>query len=227
MTTIEPLSPPPNSLTRGDRYLIIGLLLFAIVPVLAGTARLTDLAAGGEVTPENRRFVETPLPIVIHIISVSIYALVAPFQFSPGFRRTHRTLHRRAGALLIPCGIIAATTGLWMAHFYDWPEADGVVLYGQRLIVGVAIIAMLVMAIRRLAQRQFRDHGNWMLRAYALGMGAATQVLTHLPWFVLVSGPAEIGEAPRAVLMGAGWAINAVIAEVIVHRRNATRRASI
>jgi hypothetical protein len=47
-------------------------------------------------------------------------------------------------------------------------------------------------------------------------MGAGTQVLTHLPWAILVGKP---GESARTVLMGAGWVINVVVAEWIIRRR--------
>ena len=57
-----------------------------------------------------------------------------------------------------------------------------------------------------------------MTRALVIGMGAGTQVLTHLPWFILVgSAPAEF---PRAVMMGAGWVINMLVAEVIIRRKS-------
>ena len=58
-----------------------------------------------------------------------------------------------------------------------------------------------------------------MPRASAIGLGAGTQVLTHLPWFLLVG--AKPGERPRAVMMGAGWVINAVVAEWIIRNRTA------
>jgi hypothetical protein len=63
-----------------------------------------------------------------------------------------------------------------------------------------------------------------MTRAYAIGLGAGTQVLTHLPWFVLVEG--KPGEIPRAVMMGAGWAINIVVAEWIVRKGERVRSSS-
>lgn len=55
-----------------------------------------------------------------------------------------------------------------------------------------------------------------MTRAYAIGLGAGTQVLTHLPWFLLVGGTP--GELPRGVMMGAGWVINIVVAEWVIRR---------
>jgi hypothetical protein len=57
-----------------------------------------------------------------------------------------------------------------------------------------------------------------MIRGYAIGMGAGTQVLTNVLWLVPFGTP---GEFPRALLMGAGWVINLALAEWIIRRRTA------
>jgi hypothetical protein len=49
-----------------------------------------------------------------------------------------------------------------------------------------------------------------MTRAYAIGLGAGTQVLTFVPWVVVAGEP---GELPKAMLMAAGWVINLAVAE--------------
>jgi hypothetical protein len=54
-----------------------------------------------------------------------------------------------------------------------------------------------------------------MLRGYAIGMGAGTQVVTHLPWILLVGQPSE---GPRAVMMIGAWALNLAVAEWIIRR---------
>jgi len=105
---------------------------------------------------------------------------------------------------------------LWMAHFYPWPEGDGQGVYLERLVFGTAMAASIVLGIDAVRRRDFTAHGAWMIRAYAIGMGAGTQVLTHLPWFVLVEG--KPGEMARAVMMGAGWVVNVVMAEWIIRR---------
>ncbi len=56
-----------------------------------------------------------------------------------------------------------------------------------------------------------------MIRGYAIGVGAGTQVLTHVPWFILVGQP---GELTRAVLMAAGWVINLVVAEWTIQKES-------
>jgi hypothetical protein len=52
-----------------------------------------------------------------------------------------------------------------------------------------------------------------MIRAYALGQGAGTQVIISLPWFLMVGEPTGFF---RDVLMTMGWAINILIAERVI-----------
>jgi hypothetical protein len=95
--------------------------------------------------------------------------------------------------VLAVLGLVAALSGLWMAHFYAWPEGDGEVLYMTRLVFGSAMIASILLALDAVRRRDFVTHGAWMMRGYAIGLGAGTQVLTHLPWFVIVgAGPAGV-----------------------------------
>jgi len=56
----------------------------------------------------------------------------------------------------------------------------------------------------------------WMLRGYAIGLGAGTQVLTLLAGELILGPPSELS---RALLMGAGWVINLAVAEWIIRKR--------
>jgi hypothetical protein len=89
----------------------------------------------------------------------------------------------------------------------------------ERLVFGSAMALSIGLGLYAIRRRDFASHGDWMMRAYAIGLGAGTQVLTHLPWFLLVGG--KPGEHPRALMMGAGWAINVVVAEWIIRNRMA------
>jgi uncharacterized membrane protein len=203
--------------SRRTEWLIPAMLiLLSLVPAAFGTMRLAELARGADVTAANARFFAQPLPVVLHILAVIPYSIVGAFQFVPSFRRRRRGWHRAAGKVLVVLGLVAALTGLWMAHFYPWPEGDGQVLYYIRLVFGSAMTLSIVLAVAAVRRRDFLSHGAWMLRAYAIGMGAATQVLTHLPWFILFGKP---GESSRAFLMGAGWVINLAVAEGLIRRR--------
>lgn len=210
------------SSTRSDWLIPAGLIALSMVPALAGSVRLAQLAGGAEITPENARFFAAPLPVMIHIPAAVVYSIVGAFQFSPGLRRRRRAWHRAAGRILIPCALLVALSGLWMAHFYPWPQGDGQLVYAERLVFGTAMVLSVVLGLYAIKRRDFASHGEWMMRAYAIGLGAGTQVLTHLPWFMLVED--KPGELARGVMMGAGWIINVVVVEWIIRSRSRVSR---
>ena len=201
----------------------MALIALSLVPATFGTLRLVELSSGAEITPANARFFGSPLPVVLHVLTVIPYSIVGAFQFARGFRRRHRAWHRAAGRVLAVLGLIAALSGLWMAHFYPWPAGDGEVLYVERLVFGVGMIVSIVLALLAIRRRDFTTHGEWMIRAYAIGLGAGTQVFTHLPYFILVGQPGELG---RSVMMGAGWVINVIVAEWIIRRQRSHANAT-
>lgn len=211
---------------RADWLVPAGLLVLCLVPALGGTSRLLELASGAAITVENARFFASPWPVILHIVGSLAYCVVGAFQFSSGLRRAHPGWHRRSGRWLVPIGLVASLSGLWMTQFYPRATAnfDGPVLYAIRLAVGFAMTCALWRGFLAARRRDFVEHGKWMVRAYALGLGAGTQVLTHLPWFLF---PELRGEVLRTVCMGAGWAINAGVAEWIVARRARGSAASI
>lgn len=200
------------------------LILLSLVPVGAGGVRILELASSPEVTPDNARFVAAPLPVVLHIVCASVFSVLGAFQFVPSFRRRRPGWHRAAGRVLIPSGIVAAASGLWMTVFYPLPAHDGGLLGAFRLLFGTAMLASLLLGLAAVRRRDFSRHGDWMLRGYAIGMGAGTQALILAPWF-LVLGP--LGVLQRALLMGAGWVINLGIAEWIIRGRWNARPAPI
>jgi len=200
------------------------LIILSLVPVLAGAARLSELASGAQVTPDNARFFASPLPVVVHIISVSLYSMLGALQFAPGFRRRKSRWHRMVGKwILVPCGIAAALSGLWMSQFYSLPKGDGELLYVFRLIFGSAMLISIVLGAFAAWRRDYLRHGDWMMRGYAIGLGAGTQVFTHVPWLLFFGVPDEL---TRALLMAAGWIINIIVVEWIILRRRAHRTST-
>lgn len=204
-----------------EKLVISGLLLLSIIPVVAGLWRMGQIYSGN-LTSENARFMASPVPVVLHIISVTLYSLLGAFQFSNDLRANKSHIHRSLGKILIPAGLVAALSGLWMTLFYPVANFDGVVVYYVRLIVGVLMTVFILLGIHSIRERKFKEHGHWMIRAYALGLGAGTQVLTHIPWAIF---PDMKGESSRAFFMTIAWVINALIAEWII--RNSNTRSAI
>ena len=209
-------------MSRKDYLIPAGLIALSLVPGIAGTARVVELAGNALVTPDNARFVAMPLPVLLHIPAAVVYSVLGALQFSPGLRQRARGWHRASGRVLLPLGVLVALSGLWMTLAYPWPAGDGLMVYIERLLVGIAMLAALMLGAQAIVRRNFRAHGNWMTRAYALGLGAGTQVLTHLPWFMLMD--TRPGEMARGIMMGGAWLINAIAAEWIIRRNRGGRR---
>ena len=213
-----PVPVPPPVKPRREWLAPTGLILLSLVPVLAGSMRLTELTSGGTVTPENARFFDSPVPVVVHIVASTVFLLLGALQFAPSLRR--RRWHRLAGRVVMPAGLLSALSALWMTLFYDLPAVNGVALLVMRLGFGTAMAVGIVLAFVAIRRSDVGTHSAWMTRAYAIGLGAGTQVFTFLPWTLVFGAP---GQAMNAVLMGAGWVINLAVAEVVIRRRAARR----
>ncbi len=199
---------------------ITALLLLSFIPVASGAFRLTQLTGGAAITPSNARFFASPLPVTVHIVSASLYAILGAFQFAPSFRRRWPGWHRWAGRLLVVCGLLVGLSGLWMVLFYRHPVGDGIFLSAQRLLFGSAMIVSTVLSFTAIRRGNVTQHRAWMTRAYAIGMGAGTQALVLMAGEMIAGKP---GEFSRALLMGAAWVINLAVAEWIIRRRLAHR----
>lgn len=193
----------------------IGLILLSFVPVVAGGLRIAQLTDGAQITADNARFFADPVPVVVHIIGASTFCVLGAFQFSARLRRKWPRWHRIAGRIVVPCGVAAALSGLWMTVVYPKPSDVGVVLTGFRLVFGTAMATAIVLGFLAILRRDVAAHRAWLIRGYAIGIGAGTQAFTELPWALFV-GPEN--KTSNAVLMLAGWLINIAIAEWHIRR---------
>ena len=177
------------------------------------------MASGGPITPSNARFLAMPVPVALHILSAIPFSILGALQFSAALRRRWRGWHRKVGRFLVVFGIATALTGLWMAQFYPWPAGDAEAVYLPRLVFGSAMLFSIGRAVVAIGRREFASHGDWMIRGYAIGLGAGTQVLTQVPWMLLIGAPTQLA---RSVLMGAGWVINVAVAEWVIRSARAS-----
>src|SRR4051812_35084342 len=139
------MSRPRSSAPKSAWLLPAALLGWCSIPIAAGGVRLVRMANGGPIGPDDARFFAAPTPVVVHISSVTVFCVLGAFQFAPAFRQRRLDWHRRAGRLLVPSGIIAALSGLWMSQFYPPTNGDAALLHGIRLLVGCAMLGSLVL----------------------------------------------------------------------------------
>ena len=215
----EPQTAKTPAKTGSAEWLAIAaLLVLSFIPVASGAFRLNQLTGGAEITPANARFFASPLPVVVHIVSSSLFAILGAFQFSTGFRRRWPRWHRVAGRILVLAGLLVGLSGLWMTLFYPRPIGDGDLLSALRLLFGSAMIVSIVLSFTAIRRRDVRGHRAWMMRGYAIGLGAGTQVLVLMVGEMIAGKPSEFS---RALLMGAAWMINLAVAEWVIRKRSA------
>jgi uncharacterized membrane protein len=195
------------------------LVALTVIPVIAGTLRLLELAGGPVTLPTNPRINASPAPVVVHIVAVTVFALLGAFQFSTRLRRRRPGWHRRTGRVLVVAGLVVAGSGLWMTLFYSGAPG-GDLLWAVRLLVGSAMAASIVLAFTAIRRRDIASHRAWMMRAYALAAGAGTQLFTQ----GISEAAFGTGDLPKALSMTSGWVINLAVAEWII-RSPSIRRA--
>jgi uncharacterized membrane protein len=192
------------------------LLLLSAIPVVAGSLRVLDVLGGPSLLPANPRIDASPVPLVLHVVAAAVFAVVGAFQFSARLRRRRPGWHRGAGRVLVVAGLVVALSGLWLAVFH--PGAPGgAVAWGARLAAGSATAISITLGFAAIRRRDITAHRAWMIRAYALSLGAGTQAFTE----GIAEGAVGAGDLSKALGLSSGWLINAAVAEWVIRRRPA------
>jgi uncharacterized membrane protein len=223
--TLETSHPAPRvrrARRRGAGWLLpAGLIVFGLIPIVANALRRAALAMGADGSSPGE-VGGMPLPVILHVVGATVFVVLGALQFSAGFRRRRPTWHRIAGRLAILAALLAAGSGLWLA--FATLLDSSLLLFLLRLLASAGLAMSIILGFRAITQRRLPQHRAWMIRAFALGLGAATQV------FTLGFGEAIFGESELsiALLNGAGWAINLAVAEWLIRRtpRRVARRAA-
>lgn len=203
--------PAPTS-----RWIVPALLALSAVPVVAGAYRLAMVARLFPPSNDASRLLVASPTLCLHIVSTSLFLIAGAFQLSPRVRERSPAVHRPLGMLTAPSGLFAALSGLWLTATVAPGPYDGAALHWIRVLVGAVMGLEILIGLAALGQRSFALHGAWMLRAYALGLGAGTQVVTHSALSLV---GASMTTDRRTAAMAAGWLANALVAEWLVWRR--------
>jgi hypothetical protein len=200
----------PARKTQISWWVPVGMILLSIIPLIFGAVRLNELASGAEITPHNARFFASPSPVVIHIIASAVYALLGALQFVGRLWQRGSKWHRWVGRFLVPVGLLVGLSAIWMTLFYPRQEGASNLLYAFRLLFGTGMVLSIISGYLAILRKDVHQHLAWMTRAYAIGLGAGTQVFTGMVGALIFGTPNEF---QNALLNGAAWVINLAIAE--------------
>ena len=217
---------------------IIGFIAAAgrviFVDDLAGRAepvRQRILLASGsrDLFPEARkqeiRDFDTPyrlhrLAALLHVVPGCLFMALAPLQLSTRIRRRHLRLHRWIGRLLV----VSSLVGVGSAFFFGFlmpfggrQETIPIALFGG--LFGFSILRGFV-AIRR---HDVATHREWMIRAFATGLGVSTVRLVSAPIDLFLSPRGYDGRELFVLAIWIGFGTTVAVAEMWIR---ATRPVS-
>lgn len=216
---ISPGRKGPKLRLEISEWVVLGLILvYSFIPVFGGLIRVLELAGGPQIAPANPRALLAPTPIVLHILSSSLFCFVGAVLFLPSIRRQRPAAHRFIGRVIAVAGCMSAVTGLWMTHFYVFSDAlQGAALYWVRMVLGTWMIGFIIWAVIAIRSRNVFRHSASMVRAYAIGQGASTQTVLGISWIIVV-GSEAMGPA-RDGLMISAWVVNLLAAEIFIRAK--------
>jgi len=204
---------------RSGWWVPVALVALSFIPLVGAAGRLIEVLGGPQVLPTDARFAGSPVPLGVHVVGAIGYALFGAFQFSARLRRRHPGWHRRTGRVLVVFGLAVAFSGLWMTLGYPRKEGTGDILWATRLLVSSGMGVSLVLGLVAIRHRNVAVHRAWMMRAYALALGAGTQA------FTVGFGEAIFGTGVvrTDLMMAVAWALNLAVAEWFIVRPAARR----
>ena len=207
-----------KSISRPEKALFVALVFYSFIPTFGGLFRILELAGGPALgLPENPRAHSEPMIVGLHIMTSAVFCLAGAVQFLPSLRRHHIGAHLMNGRLVAAAGCLSAATGLWMTLFFSFPEElQGTPLYGARIILSLAMIGLILRAVKAIYNRNHYQHSACMLRAYAIGLGASTQTFVGIGWMIFAG--IEPQGLLRDGLMVFSWVINLLVAELLIRK---------
>lgn len=189
------------------------LLVFTGIPIAISFVRMGQIPLGA-LPPDAVKFTAVPFGHFFHAAGGAVFGILGPLQFSRALRGRFGRLHRWLGRVFVLAGSALGLTSLRLV--FQFPDAGTWILVTARLVMGAALLGALVLGLRAALWRDLARHRAWMIRAYAIGMGAATIALIMFPIFIITGAPLE-GYVSDLAFVGS-WVINITIGEWVIRR---------
>lgn len=218
MATSAPLITP----LRSKRHRVRRLMPVAVVVLCA-----IGLGSSGTYfvrEPANHGFLDHGSLVALHVVSGSVYLLLAPLQFVPGLRRRKPRYHRWAGRVLVIIAFVMGVSAIAIGLLIPYSGyAESVVI----TVFGTYLLACLWLGFRCIVGRDVAHHREWMVRAFSVALAIATQRLIFLPALLWMDDPTHAQIAAAAI---AAWVaaltIHVVSAELWLGRAHGVTSAA-
>lgn len=183
------------------------LMCSKVIPYFSFAHAVNFLSTKTEATLQSPLFLTG---FYIHITSSAIVLIAGLPQFLPALLRSYPAFHRWSGRVYVfTILILASTSGLAIALFANGglPAKTGFVM--QCILWWF----LTFMAYLKAAQKNYREHINWMIRSYAITLAAMSlRTEGYLMHYLLHTKPIET----YVTITWLSWVGNWMIAEILI-----------
>lgn len=164
---------------RATRTVWTGVVVLVFIGLVAVARRTIVLLfpgtlGGGSSSPAaalDTGFARHTALTLIHILPGALFLTLAAVQFMPGVRQKHLRLHRWMGRCLVVLGLIIGVSALVMSYKMN---IGGPNETAATTFYAMVFLVCLVKAYLHARRKEIARHREWMIRAYAVGLGVAT-----------------------------------------------------
>ena len=193
--------------------LTVALYLGTLLTILLALVQVVQIPL--DALPEDsQRLNATPVWHFLHVLGGATFGILGPIQFGRALMPRYGLLHRIAGRVFVAAGAAISLSSLGL--LWRFPDAYSVAISSGRLLFGIGLGVALTLAMQAIHARDFTRHRNWMIRAYAIGIGATAVTMVFFPIYLITGEPPK-GLVADAAFLGA-WTGCVVLAEVLVRR---------
>jgi len=116
-------------------------------------------------------FARYPILTLIHILPGALFMVLGPLQFVPRLRSHHPKFHRWSGRVFLILGAVIGISALIMSFQTTIGGANETAATTLFAFIFLFSLGKAYIHIRR---REFAQHREWMIRAFAIGLAVAT-----------------------------------------------------
>lgn len=199
----------------GVAFTILTLVIFAAIRTVE--------TYGGVPAPNLfvERYIEHPITTAVHMFTGIAFVLLAPLQFVARIRNRYRRFHRWLGRILLLMAVIAGIYGLICV--VTFPAFGGVATESAGWFFGPLFLFSLIRAYQQIRRRNIAAHREWMIRAFAMGLGVGAQRI--MIGLFQVFSDYTIHDVFGTSLW-IGFAFNLCVAEYWIHRTRPQQRVA-
>lgn len=189
------------------------LFLGTLLTIVLALVQVVQIPLGA-LPEDSLRLSAVPVWHFMHVLGGATFGILGPIQFGRVLMRKYGLLHRVMGRVFVAAGAMISLSSLSL--LWHFPDTYSVAVNSGRLLFGIALGVALAIAMQAIRKRDFTRHRNWMIRAYAIGMGATAVTMVFFPIYA-ITGEAPTGLVADIVFLGS-WAACVVFAEGLVRR---------